>query len=82
MSQYWPGMEDLPKPDPNAPRPRRHYYPDEIAAKLAALVAGLMWVGGWITVCIAFGTNGIEVAGAINLIVVFACCFWYAVFNL
>lgn len=55
-------------------------------AVVAALIAGLLWVGGWIaliaSVPAASTSSALLVCVVIHGVIVFAIAFWYAVFNL
>lgn len=55
-------------------------------AALSAFIAALMWIGGWIALIVSVSPAStgaaLLVCGVVHGIIIFACFFWYAVFNL
>jgi hypothetical protein len=55
-------------------------------AIFSAFIAALMWIGGWIALIVsvpaASTSTALLVCGIVHGVIIFACFFWYAVFNL
>lgn len=49
---------------------------------LAAVMAAFIWIAAWIAIIALFGVNGLILAGAIHVILLFGLCLSYAVNNL